>query len=241
MVKLERKVAPKRNDQKRSKKQNQFDFMEVYRQLRTNIEYSSFNKDINVVNITSSNPAEGKSSVASNLAMVSVAKYSRVLLIDCDLRKPVQHKIFKTSNKMGVSNLMKNIDSLDIDDESYFHKFKDEGTDGRLYLLSSGKSVPNPQELLSSERFKLLIDKFREKFDFIIIDCPPLNAVADAIPVSHVTDGTIFVTSARDTDKRDAKNALQMLQRNGANVLGCVLTKVDTTTRSYYSYYGKYE
>ena len=241
MVKLERKVAPKRNDQKRSKKQNQFDFMEVYRQLRTNIEYSSFNKDINVVNITSSNPAEGKSSVASNLAMVSVAKFSRVLLIDCDLRKPVQHKIFKTSNKMGVSNLMKNIDSLDIDDESYFHKFKDEGTDGRLYLLSSGKSVPNPQELLSSERFKLLIDKFREKFDFIIIDCPPLNAVADAIPVSHVTDGTIFVTSARDTDKRDAKNALQMLQRNGANVLGCVLTKVDTTTRSYYSYYGKYE
>ena len=238
---MERKVAPKRNDQKRSKKQNQFDFMEVYRQLRTNIEYSSFNKDINVVNITSSNPAEGKSSVASNLAMVSVAKYSRVLLIDCDLRKPVQHKIFKTSNKMGVSNLMKNIDSLDIDDESYFHKFKDEGTDGRLYLLSSGKSVPNPQELLSSERFKLLIDKFREKFDFIIIDCPPLNAVADAIPVSHVTDGTIFVTSARDTDKRDAKNALQMLQRNGANVLGCVLTKVDTTTRSYYSYYGKYE
>ena len=215
--------------------------MEVYRQLRTNIEYSSFNKDINVVNITSSNPAEGKSSVASNLAMVSVAKFSRVLLIDCDLRKPVQHKIFKTSNKMGVSNLMKNIDSLDIDDESYFHKFKDEGTDGRLYLLSSGKSVPNPQELLSSERFKLLIDKFREKFDFIIIDCPPLNAVADAIPVSHVTDGTIFVTSARDTDKRDAKNALQMLQRNGANVLGCVLTKVDTTTRSYYSYYGKYE
>lgn len=238
---MERKVAPKRNDQKRSKKQNQFDFMEVYRQLRTNIEYSSFNKDINVVNITSSNPAEGKSSVASNLAMVSVAKFSRVLLIDCDLRKPVQHKIFKTSNKMGVSNLMKNIDSLDIDDESYFHKFKDEGTDGRLYLLSSGKSVPNPQELLSSERFKLLIDKFREKFDFIIIDCPPLNAVADAIPVSHVTDGTIFVTSARDTDKRDAKNALQMLQRNGANVLGCVLTKVDTTTRSYYSYYGKYE
>ncbi len=241
MVKLERKVAPKRNDQKRSKKQNQFDYMEVYRQLRTNIEYSSFNKDINVVNITSSNPAEGKSSVASNLAMVSVAKYSRVLLIDCDLRKPVQHKIFKTSNKMGVSNLMKNMDSLDIDDESYFHKFKDEGTDGRLYLLSSGKSVPNPQELLSSDRFKLLIDKFREKFDFIVIDCPPLNAVADAIPVSHVADGTIFVASARDTDKRDAKNALQMLQRNGANVLGCVLTKVDTTTRSYYSYYGKYE
>lgn len=237
---MERKVAPKRNDRKRLHKQRQFDYMEVYRQLRTNIEYSSFNKDINVVSITSSNPAEGKSSVASNLAMVAVAKYKKVLLIDCDLRKPVQHKIFKTSNKMGISNLMKNMNELDIDDESYFHKFKDEDSEGRLYLLSSGKSVPNPQELLSSDPFKELIEKFKEKFDFIIIDCPPLNAVADAIPVSHVSDGTIFVTSAKDTDKRDAKHALQMLQRNGANVLGCVLTKVDTMTRSYYSYYGNY-
>lgn len=238
---MERKVAPKRNDKKKSRKQSQFDYMEVYRQLRTNIEYSSFNKDITVVSITSSNPVEGKSSVASNLAMVAVAKYKKVLLIDCDLRKPVQHKIFKTSNKMGVSNLMKNINELDIDDDSYFHKFKDEGSEGRLYLLSSGKSVPNPQELLSSNRFKELIEKFRDKFDFIVIDCPPLNAVADAIPVSHVTDGTIFVISAKDTDKRDAKHALQMLQRNGGNVLGCVLTKVETTARSYYSYYGNYE
>ena len=108
-------------------------------------------------------------------------------------------------------------------------------------MLTSGKSVANPQELLASEKFKDLVEKFKEKFDFIIIDCPPLNAVADAIPVSRITDGTVFVTSARDTDKRDAKDALTMLQRNGANVLGCVLTKVDKSTRSYYSYYGNEE
>lgn len=238
---MERKVAPKRNDTKRKHKSSQFDYMEVYRQLRTNIEYSSFNKDVKVVNITSSNPAEGKSSVTSNLAMVSIAKYSKVLLIDCDLRKPVQHKIFKVSNKIGVSNLMKDVHDIDIDDERYFHKFKDKESDGKLHVLTSGKSVPNPQELLASEKFKDLIEKFKEKFDFIIIDCPPLNAVADAIPVSRITDGTVFVTSARDTDKRDAKDALTMLQRNGANVLGCVLTKVDKSTRSYYSYYGNEE
>lgn len=238
---MERKVAPKRNDTKRKHKSSQFDYMEVYRQLRTNIEYSSFNKDVKVVNITSSNPAEGKSSVTSNLAMVSIAKYSKVLLIDCDLRKPVQHKIFKVSNKIGVSNLMKDVHDIDIDDERYFHKFKDKESDGKLYVLTSGKSVPNPQELLASEKFKDLIEKFKEKFDFIIIDCPPLNAVADAIPVSRITDGTVFVTSARDTDKRDAKDALTMLQRNGANILGCVLTKVDKSTRSYYSYYGNEE
>ena len=228
---MERKIAPKRSDPKKHTKKSQFDNMEVYRQLRTNIEYSSFNKDIQVICVTSSNPAEGKSSVASNLATVAIAKYERVLLIDCDLRKPVQHKIFKVSNKLGISNLMKDKSEVDLEIGGYFQKFKDNSTDGKLYVLTSGKSVPNPQEMLASERFKELIEKFREMFDYIIIDCPPLNAVAD---------GTLFVVSAMDTDKREAKNALTMLQRNGANVLGCVLTKVDITSKSYYSYYGNY-
>lgn len=237
---MERKIAPKRSDPKKHTKKSQFDNMEVYRQLRTNIEYSSFNKDIQVICVTSSNPAEGKSSVASNLATVAIAKYERVLLIDCDLRKPVQHKIFKVSNKLGISNLMKDKSEVDLEIGGYFQKFKDNSTDGKLYVLTSGKSVPNPQEMLASERFKELIEKFREMFDYIIIDCPPLNAVADAIPVSSIVDGTLFVVSAMDTDKREAKNALTMLQRNGANVLGCVLTKVDITSKSYYSYYGNY-
>lgn len=237
---MERKIAPKRSDPKKHTKKSQFDNMEVYRQLRTNIEYSSFNKDIQVICVTSSNPAEGKSAVASNLATVAIAKYERVLLIDCDLRKPVQHKIFKVSNKLGISNLMKDKSEVDLEIGGYFQKFKDNSTDGKLYVLTSGKSVPNPQEMLASERFKELIEKFREMFDYIIIDCPPLNAVADAIPVSSIVDGTLFVVSAMDTDKREAKNALTMLQRNGANVLGCVLTKVDITSKSYYSYYGNY-
>lgn len=237
---MERKIALKRSDPKKHTKKSQFDNMEVYRQLRTNIEYSSFNKDIQVICVTSSNPAEGKSSVASNLATVAIAKYEKVLLIDCDLRKPVQHKIFKVSNKLGISNLMKEKSEIDLEIGGYFQKFKDNSTDGKLYVLTSGKSVPNPQEMLASDRFKELIEKFREMFDYIIIDCPPLNAVADAIPVSSIVDGTLFVVSAMDTAKQEAKNALTMLQRNGANVLGCVLTKVDITSKSYYSYYGNY-
>ena len=237
---MERKIAPKRSDPKKHTKKSQFDNMEVYRQLRTNIEYSSFNKDIQVICVTSSNPAEGKSSVASNLATVAIAKYEKVLLIDCDLRKPVQHKIFKVSNKLGISNLMKEKSEIDLEIGGYFQKFKDNSTDGKLYVLTSGKSVPNPQEMLASDRFKELIEKFREMFDYIIIDCPPLNAVADAIPVSSIVDGTLFVVSAMDTAKQEAKNALTMLQRNCANVLGCVLTKVDITSKSYYSYYGNY-
>ena len=234
------KIAPKRaksDKGHRNVKTNQFAYTEIYRQLRTNIEYSSFEKNIQVVNAVSTNPAEGKSSVASNLATVSVAKYNNVLLIDCDLRKPVQHKIFKVSNKAGLSNLMRNFDSFDVNDDTYFQKFKDNTSDGKLYLLTSGMKVPNPLELLSSEKFNHLIEKLRTRFDFIVIDCPPVDAVADAIPISTVTDGTIYVVSAKETNKNDAKAAITQLQRNGANILGTVLTKVEAEAKHYYGYY----
>ena len=216
-------------------KRTQFDNTEKFRQLRTNIEYSSFNKDIQVVSVTGSIPNEGKSTVATNLAKVSVAKYDKVLLVDCDLRKPSQHKLFKVSNKTGLSNLVKNQKSINIDDQDYFKKVKD-ADGGVLYLLTSGQAIPNPQELLSSDKFKQLIMELRNYFDYIVLDCPPLNAVADAIPVANVADGTVFVVSAKDTDKRESKQALTMLKRGGANVLGAVLNKVDTTSSTYYSY-----
>ena len=237
---MERKIAPKRNDKsnkKKNTKQTQFDFSEVYRQLRTNIEYSKFEGDVQVINLTSTNPAEGKSSVASNLATVSIAKYHNVLLIDCDLRKPVQHKIFNVSNKVGLSNLMKNFDSFDIEEDTYFQKFKDNTSEGKLYLLTSGMKVPNPLELLSSEKFRHLIEALKTRFDFIVIDCPPVDAVADAVPVSTVSDGTIYVISAKETNKSDAKAGLTQLQRNGANILGTVLTKVEAEAKHYYGYY----
>lgn len=216
---------------------SQFDFAEIYRQLRTNLEFSCFEKNLQVVNLTSTNPSEGKSSVASNLAMISVAKYPNVLLMDCDLRKPVQHKIFGVSNKVGLSNLMKDFDDFDVNKDTYFQKFKDASSEGKLYLLTSGSRVPNPQEMLASEKFAELIKKMRTRFDFIVIDCPPITAVADCIPVAHVSDGTIFVISSKETNKNDAKTALTQLQRNGVNVLGSVLTKVETTASHYYSYY----
>ena len=234
------KIAPKRSKSEKSRKDmknNQFAYTEIYRQLRTNIEFSSFEKNIQVVNTVSTNPAEGKSSVASNLATVSAAKYNNVLLMDCDLRKPVQHKIFQVSNKIGLSNLMRNFDSFDVNEDTYFQKFKDSNSDGRLFLLTSGVRVPNPGELLSSDKFKKLMEMLRTRFDFIIIDCPPVSAVADAIPVSNNCDGTIFVISAKDTDKNEAKAALTELQRNGVNILGSVMTMTEATAKHYYNYY----
>lgn len=217
-------------------KSQQFDEMEVYRHLRTNIEYSSVDKKIQVINITSSQPGEGKTTTSTNLAIVSSGQYGRVLLVDCDMRKPQVHKRFNISNRFGLSNILAG-DNVNISDQ-YFSKFKDKDTDGVLYVLPAGVKVPNPLELLSSEKLKDFIEFMRMRFEFIILDCPPVLSVSDCIPVSYVSDGTLFVVSSKDTDKNDAKTALQQLQRNGANVLGTVLNKVDKSNESsYYSYY----
>ena len=227
------------NERKRkNRKTNQFDYSEIYRQLRTNIEFSSFEDDAKVINITSTTPNEGKSMVASNLAIICSDKYDKVLLIDCDLRRPTQHKKFKISNKIGLSNLMKDKNvNIDMNDNYYFKRFRNESNDSHLYILSSGSKVPNPQELLSSNRFKELIKKVREEFDYIIVDCPPVSAVSDAVPVSNVCDGTIFVCSSKQTNKVEAKESLNQLQRNGAKIIGCVLTMVEETNQHRYGYY----
>lgn len=217
---------------------SQFDFNEVYRQLRTNIEFSNFEDDAKIINVTSTAPGEGKSSVASNLALISSDKYEKVLLIDCDLRKPTVHKRFKISNKIGLSNLMKDKNAeFNPNDGYYFKRFKNENTNAHLYILTSGSKVPNPQELLSSKKFHELINKARELFDYIIVDCPPISAVSDAIPVSNVCDGTIFVISSKETNKTDAKDAINVLQRNGVKIIGCVLTKVEELSQKRYGYY----
>lgn len=222
-------------DSTKSKSQ-QFDEMEVYRHLRTNIEYSSVDKKIHVINITSTQPGEGKTTTSTNLSIVSSGQYGRVLLVDCDMRKPQVHKRFNISNRFGLSNVLAG-DNVNIPD-SYFSKFKDKDTEGVLYVLPAGVKVPNPTELLSSEKFKEFVECMRMRFEFIIFDCPPVLSVSDCIPVSRVSDGTLFVVSSKDTDKNDAKTALQQLQRNGANVIGTVLNKVDKTNESsYYSYY----
>lgn len=217
-------------------KSQQFDEMEVYRHLRTNIEYSSVDKKIHVINITSTQPGEGKTTTSTNLSIVSSGQYGRVLLVDCDMRKPQVHKRFNISNRFGLSNVLAG-DNVNIPD-SYFSKFKDKDTEGVLYVLPAGVKVPNPTELLSSEKFKEFVECMRMRFEFIILDCAPVLSVSDCIPVSRVSDGTLFVVSSKDTDKNDAKTALQQLQRNGANVIGTVLNKVDKTNESsYYSYY----
>ena len=222
-------------------KNNKIDYKEIYRHIRTNIEYSTVGKDIKSINITSAVPTESKSTTALNLAMIYATKYPRILLIDADLRKPVQHKYLNISNSTGLTNALIDFGKTKEVNQAHFQKIQDASFVSDLTVLTSGVKVPNPSELLSNPVFEDLIKKLKDSYDFIIIDCPPVMMVSDAIPVGNVVDGTIFVCSSKSTNRKDAKAAVEVLQKNNVNILGTVLTQVENDgANSGYSYYYYY-
>ena len=221
-----------------AKKINQFDLDEVFRQLRTNIEFSNLDQNIQMVNVVSSTPDEGKSTVSANLARICADKYNNVLLIDCDLRNSSLHKMLKTSNASGLSNLLSRFDDSTSVINSSEIKVLQTKSGKLLYFLSAGTRIPNPLEVLSTHRFAKLLEVARNEFDFIVIDCPPITACSDAIPICNASDGTLFVVSSKDTDKKIVKQSIQELRRNSARLMGVCLTKVEDFENKHYNYYG---
>lgn len=220
------------------KDRHSINYQEVYRHIRTNIEYSTIGKKIKSINITSSISDEGKSTTAVNLAMIYATKYQRVLLIDADLRKPVQHRYLNLSNGYGLTNALSEYGKTQNINSKYFQYIEDETFVDKLDILTSGVKVPNSSELIASEIFKKFINELKEVYDFIIIDCPPIMLVSDAIPIGNVVDGTIFVCSSMKTNRKDARTSIELLQKNNVNVLGTVLTQVekDKLGSGYYYY-----
>lgn len=221
------------------KEDNKVDYKEIYRHIRTNIEYSTVGQDIKVINLTSAVPTESKSTTSLNLAMMYAAKYKKVLLIDADLRKPVQHKYLKLSNSVGLTNALIDFGKTKEIRQDYFQEIKNPSFVEKLTVLTSGIKVPNPSELLSSQVFNDFIKKLKDMYDFIIIDCPPVMLVSDAIPIGNVVDGTVFVCSSKSTNRKDAKAAIEVLQKNNVHIIGTVLTQVedDGMNSKYYYYY----
>ncbi|MCD7810031.1 MAG: CpsD/CapB family tyrosine-protein kinase [Erysipelotrichaceae bacterium] len=217
---------------------SQFDYGEVYRHIRTNIEFSTVDKDISSIALTSTQPFESKTTTALNLAIIFAAKYEKVLIIDCDLRKPRLHQYLNISNQTGLTNALRDYAKTNRIDQEYFKKITDKSFAGYLSVLTSGNKVPNPNEILSSNTFKNFIAELKKTYNFIIIDCPPISNVSDAVPVSHAVDGTLFICSCQDTNRKDAINALSMLKQSNVNVIGSVLTKADTYHNGYGYGYG---
>ena len=205
---------------------------EQYRKLRTSIDFSSFNKKLKVINLTSAFPGEGKTVTALNLATVYAQTKKKVLIIDMDLRKPKIHRAFKLPNKGGVSDYVMN-------DHSIINNI-DHITDNLDVLVSGGK-VPFPAEVLISKKIKEMMEEIRMIYDIVLIDCPPMTAVADAAIISNFCDGTVFVTSSRKTHRDVAKESIKELKLSGANIIGGVLTRVQKRDTYYgmdYYYYG---
>lgn len=202
---------------------------ESYRTLRTNIQYSSFDKQIKIILITSAEAAEGKSTVSGNLALSFAQNEKKVILIDCDLRKPSMHKNFKISNLIGLSEVLIGKEELEntVQKRNY-----------NLDILTSGKIPPNPSEMLSSAAMTALIEKLSEIYDVIILDSAPLKAVTDAQILSTKVDGTLLVARAKRTSKESLIEAKSLLNKVGANLMGIVLHAVENTKGKYYYYYG---
>lgn len=205
---------------------------EAYRTLRTNIQYSSYDKEIKTIVVTSAEAAEGKSTVAGNLALSFAQNEKKVIIVDCDLRKPAVHKNFKISNLSGLSEVLIGKEKLDNVIQS-----RNENLD----ILTSGKIPPNPSEMLSSTAMTNLMEKLREKYDMVILDSAPLQAVTDAQVLSTKADGTILVIRAQRTNRDSVIEAKNLLTKVGANILGTVLHAVENTRGKYYYYYGSSE
>lgn len=205
---------------------------EAYRTLRTNIQYSSIDKKIQVVCVTSSGPSEGKSTIAANLAVVTAQAGKKTLLIDCDQRKPRQHKLFNISNMTGLSNLLA--------DETGIAEAVQKTDIENLMVLPAGTRPPNPSELLSSEKMRNLIGSLREKLNFIIIDTPPLLMVTDAQLLSGYTDGYLLAVASGEAEREAVAKARELLENVNGKILGAVLNKLKVEEKGYYAYYNKY-
>ena len=207
---------------------------ETYRTLRTNIQFSSFDKKIKTLLVTSSGPGEGKTTTSSNLAMVMAQGGNKTLLIDCDQRKPQVHKVFGFSNENGLSNILVNENEIDINTGIH------ETDQPNLYVLSSGTRPPNPAELLGSTKMKNFIEELKKTYDFIILDTPPIIMVTDAQLISQYTDGCLLVIASGEAERDLAIKAKGLLEKVNAKILGTVLNKVDSRKKSYYHYQYEY-
>ena len=213
---------------------------ESFRLFRTNLLYLFENNESKVICLTSSNAGEGKSWVTANLA-ISCAQYGKkVLIIDADLRKGRQHRIFKKSNRTGLSDLLKNLrgalteeDGQKIEEEL---TVKIQDTDvPNVYLLSSGPVPFNPSELLGTANIGFLLNLLRKEFDLIIIDTPPASIITDALIFANKVDYIFLVASSRKTKKELLLNTKKAIESVGGKIPGIILNQISTERRKEYS------
>ena len=201
---------------------------EVFRLLRTNIQYINKDEKSTAIMLTSTTPANGKTFVTTNLAITLAQANKRVILVDSDIRKPRLHKVFELENTMGLSDYLRN-----SSDGLYIRKTNIEN----LSIVTAGTMVNNPSELIGQEKFKKTIEALKEKYDYVIIDSSPILMVTDSILVSRVVDATILIAIYNKTRIDDLKSAVRRINYVGGNVAGVVVNRTKVILSQYNTKY----
>ncbi|WP_230913102.1 CpsD/CapB family tyrosine-protein kinase [Agrilactobacillus fermenti] len=208
---------------------------EQFRTIRTNVQFSQVDRDIDAIMVTSAEMSEGKSTVSANLAVTWANQGQNTLLVDADLRRPTVHRTFNVSNMHGLTTLLMSSGPFDYTETLHSTQVDN------LYVMPSGPIPPNPSELLNTKKMNQVIADLKKNFDFIIFDAPPVGSVTDAQILSTKTDGTIIVIPQGRANKSAVVHAKEALENVHAQILGVVMNRVADTGDSYYGdYYGGY-
>ena len=213
---------------------------EVFRTLRTNIQFMSNSKKMKTLLVTSTFPGEGKSWVTSNLAVTFAQAGKRVILIDADMRKGRQYAIFGVSPRPGLSNLLAEYD-IDNNNPEQILDYVQETEVENLFVISAGNVPPNPSELLVSQEMSKVLEELRKMCDIIIIDGTPCELVTDSVILSRMVETTIVVTAHKMTKKDALQRVVKNIKNVGGNLAGVVINKVPVSAKKYgekYYYYG---
>ena len=210
---------------------------EIFRTLRTNIQFMNTKGKLKTILVTSTLPGEGKSWVSANLAVTFAQAGKKVVIIDADMRKGRQYTIFGVSPRPGLSNYLSGVldgEEINEDLSNYIQETEVEN----LYVISAGNIPPNPSELLIAPQMVSLLDQLKEMCDIIIIDGTPSQLVTDSLILTRLVDSTIIVTAQKHTKKEDLKRVITNIQNVGGKIAGVVVNKVTMSAKKYeQSYY----
>ncbi|ETR72909.1 MAG: lipopolysaccharide biosynthesis [Candidatus Magnetoglobus multicellularis str. Araruama] len=204
---------------------------ESYRGIRTSLLFSSADKVPQIILVTSAGPSEGKTLTSTNLAITMAQAGSRVVIVDCDMRKPKVHKMFGFSRDKGMSSVLVSSELESVLQDVVIHS-----DIPNLDVIPCGPIPPNPSEIIGSQKMSRIMQELQKQYDRIIVDSPPITAVTDSTVLAKFVDGVMLVVHAGVTPRQVVKTGLDQLQGVEANVLGAVLNDVDTGKESYYYY-----
>lgn len=212
----------------RLNKNTTFQIVEAYKTIRTNLLFALSPVKEKMVLVSSAEPSAGKSTVCSNLAITMAQTNAKVLLIDTDLRRPTQHKIFRLGNDRGLSKLLGGFSTLE---ETIYRQVVP-----NLDIIVSGPIPPNPSELLGSSKMEELLTALSLEYDYIFVDGTPVNVVADSMVLAPRMAGTVLIARQQQTTYDEIQKAVEHIRGVNGNILGIVITDVKMKNKMYGSY-----